>query len=75
MPRRKKPKVGPPFKFKKEYVEQARVACEEMGATDSRLAKLFGVEIRTIYRWKRDYPKFKKAVVEGKDTFDTEKIK
>lgn len=65
---------GRPTKFKDEYVNMAKVACIEGGFTDAKLAKLFDVARSTISLWKKEHPKFKKALVEGKDVFDTEVV-
>jgi hypothetical protein len=65
---------GRPTKFKDEYVNMAKVACAEGGFTDAKLAKLFNVVRSTISLWKRTYPEFRKALVAGKDIFDTEVV-
>lgn len=59
--------------FKPEYVEQARKLCE-LGATDMELADFFGVDTRTIYRWKNTKEDFCQAVVVGKEKSD-ERVK
>ena len=64
--------AGRPTEYRKEFVEQARVACEEGGFTDFKLARLFGVKSRsTIVNWKNEHPEFKSAMQEGKDAFDS----
>lgn len=66
-----KKKNGRPSEYKEDYARQAHVVCSEMGATDLKLAKLFGVTRPTISQWKQDHPEFKKAIVEGKDIFNS----
>ena len=66
-----KKKGGRPSEYKPDYARQANVACSEMGATDVKLAKLFGVSKQTINQWKQDHAEFKRAVVEGKDIFNS----
>jgi len=59
-----------PSKCLPEYVQQARVACERMGATDQDLAYLFGVCRRTIAIWKVNNKDFAEAVRVGKEPAD-----
>lgn len=61
---------GRPSGYDPAYVEQARIECER-GATDQELADSFGVDVRTIYRWKLDYPDFCQAIKVGKEHPDT----
>lgn len=60
---------GRPTDYKPEFAEQAKVACIK-GATDSELASLFGVDRRTIYRWKLQHEEFCHALVVGKEIAD-----
>lgn len=62
--------VGVNSKFKDEYIEQARMLCEQFGAIDDDLAVFFKVKVRTINRWKARYPKFLEALTVGKDVAD-----
>lgn len=57
-------------KWRDEYIEQARMLCEQFGATDDDLATFFKVKIRTIHRWKARYPEFLNALTIGKDAAD-----
>jgi hypothetical protein len=57
--------AGRPSKFKPEYIEQANKLCK-LGATDSELADFFGVDIRTIHRWKNESDKFCHSLRIGK---------
>jgi len=65
---------GRPTKYKSEFAHIAKVACEDGGFTDQKLAKLFNVDRVTIHRWKKDYPDFCNTIKEGKDKFDCEKV-
>lgn len=60
---------GRPVSYRPEFVAQATRYCE-LGATDFELAKIFGVDTLTIYRWKNTYPDFCKAVQVGKEHAD-----
>jgi hypothetical protein len=62
-------KGGRPSDFKPEFVEQARRLCS-LGATDHELAEFFGVDTRTIYRWKNIHRRFCQAVKVGKEKAD-----
>ncbi len=41
-----------------------------LGATDLEIAQAFEVSIRTIHRWKLEYPEFREALELGKDAAD-----
>lgn len=60
---------GRPSEYKAEYAEQARKVCE-LGATDQEIADFFGVDVRTIYRWKHDHDEFCQALKAGKSVAD-----
>jgi len=38
---------------------------DRLGATDADPADFFGVDVRTIYRWKHDHPEFCQALKAG----------
>jgi len=61
--------TGRPSSFRDEFVEQAEKLCA-LGATDFELADFFGVDTRTIYRWKNTFPEFCQAVTCGKEKAD-----
>lgn len=63
------PKVGRPTKFKPEFISQAVKLCA-LGATDQEMADFFGVDIRTLYRWKADNEEFCHALKAGKEVAD-----
>lgn len=54
--------------FKESFVEQARKLCQ-LGAVDEDLADFFGVNVRSIERWKVNHEAFGKAVLEAKTQF------
>lgn len=58
-------------KFSPEFVRQAEGLCL-LGAVDKDLADVFGVNERTINRWKRQHPKFCQAIKRGKEIADAE---
>jgi len=61
--------AGRPTEYDPAYVEQAAKLCA-LGATDYELADFFGVDTRTIYRWKNTYPEFCQSVIAGKEKAD-----
>ena len=62
-------------KYKEEYIRIAQVASEEFGADEVRLGMLCGnVTRRTIIRWMKRYPEFKKVIIEGRDVFDGSRV-
>lgn len=61
--------VGRPSKFKEEFIGQAEKLCK-LGATDEEVADFFGVEVRTIYRWKGENSAFCQALKLGKEECD-----
>lgn len=58
-----------PTNYRNEYAEQARKLCL-LGYTDKQLADFFGVNERTINRWKSDYPEFCQSIKKGKELAD-----
>lgn len=54
-------KRGRPSAYKTEYAEQASMLCK-LGATDEELARFFKVSVRTLYRWKAQFPEFCQAI-------------
>ena len=61
--------AGRPSDYREEFAEQARKLCE-LGATDFELADFFGVDTRTIYRWRNEREEFCQAAKLGKDAAD-----
>lgn len=64
-----KRKVGRPSAYQPIYSGQVQKLCE-LGATDQELADFFGVDVRTVYRWKHDHPEFCQALKAGKEAAD-----
>jgi len=65
--------AGRPTKFKEEYIHQARVAFGE-GFTDVKFCKMLNIGRRTFNDWRQAHEEFSKAVQEGKDEFDTDRV-
>ena len=61
--------VGGPEKYRSEFAELARNACEA-GATDFELGRLFGVTEKTINQWKLAHHEFSLALKVGKEVAD-----
>ncbi|WP_454917439.1 helix-turn-helix domain-containing protein [Xanthobacter sediminis] len=62
-------KRGRPTGYRAEFAAQAAKLCA-LGATDHELADFFGVDTRTIYRWKNVHEGFCQAVTCGKEMAD-----
>lgn len=58
-----------PTDYKPEFCQEAKTLCEN-GATDEELAEAFEVSVRSIYRWKANYPEFCQALKTGKEVAD-----
>lgn len=69
-----KSKITKWAKYNEKFADQAKIVCRDDGYTDAKLAKLFGVNRKTINFWQKDYPEFKAAVQDGKDEYDTKKV-
>lgn len=41
------------------------------GLTDAEVAEEFGVDVRTVHRWKKSHPEFAKALIETKALLDS----
>lgn len=67
-------KAGRPTDFKVEYIKQARIACEEWGATNEQLSDLFGVEVATLCNWMRQHREFFDAIRDGRDSYDIPRV-
>lgn len=56
-----------------EYTDVTATQAEKLallGATDQEIADFFGVDVRTIYRWKLDHSEFCQALKSGKEVSD-----
>lgn len=58
-----------PSKYKPEFQEQAAKLCQ-LGATDVEIADFFSVDVRTLYRWKGEFPEFCQALKVAKEVAD-----
>lgn len=65
---------GRPTKYKPEYDEKSRKLCL-LGATDRQMADFFGVDERTINRWKHDFPSFCQSIKTAKIEADSDVAK
>jgi hypothetical protein len=64
---------GRPPLYKPEYNEMARRFCLlKLDTTDEDLAKFFGVTRITVLNWKKEYPDFAEAILDGKERADTQ---
>lgn len=61
--------AGRPSLYCEEYAEQAYRLCL-LSATDKELADFFGVDERTINRWKENHPEFCQSITRGKEAAD-----
>jgi transposase-like protein len=68
-PKREQRGRGRPASYRPEFAEQAVKYCQ-LGATDFELARIFGVDTATLYRWKNTYTEFCEAVQAGKGNSD-----
>jgi transposase-like protein len=60
---------GRPTSYTPEHAEKARLFYET-GATDEQVARLLGVHLATLYRWRERHPDFALAANVGKDDAD-----
>lgn len=58
-----------PSKFDPAFIEKGRELAEQ-GMTDEEMAEEFGVDVRTLYRWKADNEAFCQALKAGKELPD-----
>jgi hypothetical protein len=58
-----------PTEYKDAYAEGAKKLAK-LGATDAEVADFYGVDVRTIYRWKNTHSEFCQALKAGKDEAD-----
>lgn len=57
--------MGRPSSYRPEFAAQAEKLCK-LGATDKEMADFFGVDERTINRWKDDHEEFCQSLKAGK---------
>ena len=59
---------------KYRFPQIAGALARDYGFTYEQLGNVFGVKTKTVASWVAIYPEFKKAVVDGRDAFDGEKV-
>ena len=62
-------KQGRPTDYKPEFDAEAQQMALE-GATDQEMADYFGVDVRSLNRWKNTQPSFRQSIKAGKDVTD-----
>lgn len=65
-----KDKGGRPTKYKPEYAEQAKDICRWGGFSQAKLAKVFGVDKKSITNWRKEFEDFDDAIRAGMDRFN-----
>lgn len=60
---------GRPSKWQDRFVDDAK-RLVELGATDEEIARFLRVQVRTLQRWKHQYPEFCRAFGSGGDAAD-----
>lgn len=65
----------PELKYDPFFAHEARIICEELGASTTVLARVFGVSLTTIRRWFVEYPDFGEAYYKGREIFDNSRVK
>jgi hypothetical protein len=58
------------LKYNSEYHDNWAWSLANKGATDQEIADAFGISVRTLHRWKKDYPSFAERLSEAKDIAD-----
>jgi len=66
---------GRPSKFNDVYIDQAYIICANLGLTMDELAPIFQCHVTTLYNWQAEQPKFRDALVRGREEFDTSQVK
>ena len=61
--------VGSEARYSPRFCPRATDACL-LGATNDDLARVFGVSLSSIERWLVEFPRFKRAVSEGREMAD-----
>jgi len=67
-------KGGAKTLYKEEFVERAH-DMTLLGATNEDLARVFGVNTTTIWKWRKAHPRFENAIREGKEYADAKVTK
>ena len=59
-----------PSAYNEQYHKDWAWSLSLKGATDEEMAEAFGISVRTLHRWKKQYPKLKEAIDQGKSVAD-----
>lgn len=62
--------MPPISKYNPEYHDDWAWSLASKGAIDSEIAEAFGISVRTLHRWKQEYPSFLQALTIGKEAAD-----
>lgn len=62
--------MAAPTKYNSAYHDDWAWSLAIKGADDNEIAEAFGVSVRTIHRWKKEYDSFEQALMSGKDQAD-----
>lgn len=65
-----RPGKGRPSRYHPAYAAQAEELISTSGATDARLAKVFGIARETVTKWRKAHKDFREACERGRDAFD-----
>ncbi len=57
--------LGVPTQYRSTYDREARALCL-LGAKDAELANHLGIEINTLFTWRKEYPSFDEAIKQGR---------
>ena len=59
-----------PSAYNEQYHKDWAWSLSLKGATDEEMAEAFGISVRTLHRWKKQYPELKEAIDHGKSVAD-----
>ena len=62
--------MPPTPKYNPEYHDDWAWSLAAKGAIDDEIADAFGISVRTLHRWKQEYPSFLQALTVGKEAAD-----
>jgi hypothetical protein len=62
--------MGRPSKYSPEILRQAPILAEK-GFTDEEMAQVWGVNVDSVYEWKKVHPEFSEALKGGKEQADS----
>jgi len=62
--------MPPTPKYNPEYHDDWAWSLASKGAIDDEIAEAFGISVRTLHRWKQEYPSFLQALTVGKEAAD-----